>query len=218
MKLKMLLVANVGLSLALGAGFIGCKRQQQPVRFDTADSPIDMGGGSIYACSQAGWTTVHGQNYDYTAQSSNPDIDQIFTNGMINLSSPLPTTLPGWVIKFSNTDQVNSKKQGAVTISSDPDPACFSQAGCSNPGIGDHKTVYLGCRPQDCKWIQQNGQSLHFHDKTCDSPGHSGEDKRCDHLVDVTFQFQNQTVTADCAGGVCSIGIGAKIPTKCVPY
>jgi hypothetical protein len=213
MKLKMLLVASVGLSL--GAGFIGCKKQ--PVPFDTADSPIDMGGGSIYACSQAGWTKVNGQNYDYTGQSNNPDIDQISTSG-INLSSSLPTTLPGWVMTFSNRDQVNPKKQAAVTISSDPDPACFSQAGCSNPGIGDHKTVYLGCRPQDCKWIKQNNQSLHFHDKTCDSPGHSGEDNKCDYLVDVTFQFQNQTVTGTCAGGVCSIGIGAKMGTKCKPY
>lgn len=215
MKLKMLLVASVGLSL--GAGFIGCKQKQPPqVPFDTADSPIDMGGGSIYACSQAGWTPVSGQSYDYTGQSNNPDINQISTNGIINLSSPLPATLPGWVIQFSNTDQGGSRKQGAVTISSDP--ACVSQTGCSNPGIGDQKTVYLGCRRQDCKWISQNSQSLHFHDKTCDSPGHTGEDRRCDHLVGVTFQFQNQTVTGDCAGGVCSIGIGARLPTKCVPY
>jgi hypothetical protein len=218
MKLKMLLVASVGLSL--GAGFIGCKQKQPPPRvpFDTADSPIDMGGGSIFACAQTRWTPVSGQEYDYTGQSNNPDIDQIFTNGLINLSSPLPATLPGWVIQFSNTDQGSSKKKSAVTISSDPDPACFSPAGCSNPGIGDHKTVYLGCRHKDCQWIDYNTQSLHFHDKTCDSPGHTGEDKRCDHVVDVAFQFQNQTVTADCAGGVCSIGIGAKMTTKCVPY
>jgi hypothetical protein len=83
MKLKMLLVASVGLFL--GAGFIGCKKQPPPqVPFDTADSPIDMGGGSIYACSQSGWTAVTGQEYDYTGQSSKPDIDQIFTNGLIN--------------------------------------------------------------------------------------------------------------------------------------
>lgn len=230
MKLKMLRVASVSVSFVLGVGFIGCKQPPQqpppqptpkppPVKGFIADSPLDMGGGSIYACSQTGWTpAAHGQPYDYTGHSNSADINQISTEGVTNLSSTLPDTLPGWTIRFSNRDQTHPKKDNAVTISSDPSSACFSDAGCSSPGVGDNRTAYLGCRHSDCKWIKQNKQSWHFHDKTCDSPGHSGEDDTCDHAVLVTFQFQNQTVTGTCQNGKCVVHLGPGIGTTCAAY
>jgi len=185
-------------ALSGGGGFM---------QFDPADSPINMGGGSIFINAKNGWTRTPGQRYQYTAQSNN--IGTIATTGINGVATSL--TLQGFVVTVANRSRNNGRKVAAITVSSDPSPACFSAAGCRNPSIGDNQTVYISIRAGS-RWIE-NGPAarpnqVRFHDTECDSPSNNGENPQCDHLLDVTFQSQNRTISGACNGGTCKVGFG----------
>jgi hypothetical protein len=202
MKLKMLTVASVGLSFVIGGGLIGCK---QPVHvFDTADSPIDIAGGSIYASIKAGqqWTP---QGCDKKCTATSNHIDQIFTKGV----SGVPPTVPlpnGWVIKVSNKDKNSKEKLEAVKICSNPK--------CDGNDLGDGKTIYLETRGNS-RWTLNGANQLRFHDNDCDGDTGTSEDKDCDFLVKVRIEHPKGTTIWEgkCTDpvngdGHCEIGIG----------
>ena len=113
MKLTVPVLAGAGILLAVSC-LTGCKSnptpppiqspapppQPPPKKFaDPADTPINIGGDSIYGCFQNGWQKAPAnQPYDYTAKSGLSDTNQITTKNVAGIQPPL--TLDGWVIQL----------------------------------------------------------------------------------------------------------------------
>lgn len=206
MKLKMLLVASAGISFALGAGFIGCKQKQPPPEGFTADSPLDMGGGSIYGRVYNGqqWPATCNESKSCTMTSSS--IGQIVTTGVI-ATGTYPATPPaqpnGWVIKISNRYKNKTEKNDAVIICSTP--SCDG----NNPGDGH---IYLTTRA-DSRFTLYSATELRFHDNDCDGASGPSEDKDCDFFekVKIFHPAGTEVWKGKCNGGAegkCDVQIG----------
>jgi hypothetical protein len=207
MKLKMLRVASVSVAFVLGAGFFGCKKQQQPVGF-IADSPLDMGGGSIYGSVSNGqrWPASCDESKKCTMTSSN--LGQIVTTGVIPTGS-YPATPPaqpnGWVIKISNRHKDKSEKDDAVKI-------CSNQS-CDGNDLGDGRTIYLATRG-DSRFTLFSPTELRFHDNDCDGASGTSEDQACDFFekVKIFHPAGTEVWKGKCNGaageGHCDIKIG----------
>jgi hypothetical protein len=210
MKLKSRTVAGVFIVFVIGAGLTGCKSDAGGVRkFDTADSPINMGGGSIYANIKPGgiWNKVPGKkSKEYTTTSNN--IDLIFTDGVQNVTT-IPSQPNGWMITLSNTDENGTPKADAITICPEQD--------CKAGPLSGKKTIYLTTR-KDSRWtLNPRTNQLRFHDNECDGDDEDGtsEEPACDFLLTVTIKDSTGTTIAsgsckDSSGidGYCKIGIG----------
>jgi hypothetical protein len=203
MKVKILLVASAGMFFVISGGFTGCK---QPVQTFTADSPLDMGGGSIYADVKNGQTWPQGCDKKCTATSNN--IGLIFPAGVIPTASYPPTPpqpLNGWVMKISNRHKNQNEKNDAVRI-------CSNQS-CDGNDLGDGHTIYLETRG-DSRWTLHSATELRFHDNDCDGDTGTSEDKDCDFFEKVRIEHPEGTPVwvGKCKGSVgeghCSIGIG----------
>ncbi len=201
MKLQMLAVASAGVVLGIAAALI--VRHQNVLLFDTADSPIDIAGGSIRAYTDQTLVKVSDTEY-YATYAATTNLKQIHTSGIKGITSPV-TTQDGWVITISNKGKHGNEKEGAVTICSDE--SCSSS-------LDSNYRVYLFTRKTDTKWELVGTQELHFHDNECDQyPANSNEDKACDNLFRVKIESKNQpTANGECKrkniGGWCDIGIG----------
>jgi len=206
MKLKMLLVASAGMFFVIGGGFTGCKQQVKGT--DTVDSPLDMGGGSIYGEVRYGqqWSQNCDKNKKCTAKSNN--IGLIITKGVIPTASypPIPPQpLNGWVIKISNRHKDKTEKKNAVTV-------CSNQ-NCDGSDLGDGSTIYLETRG-DSSWTLTSATNLLFHDTECPVDPGQNDSKDCDFFVKVSIEHPKDTTVWEgkCQGsageGHCSVGIG----------
>jgi hypothetical protein len=209
MKMKMLLMASAGLSVALGAGFIGCKRQQPPpVKVFTADSPLDMGGGSIYGNLYNGQQWPNSCNESKSCTMTSSSIDQIVTIGVNPANSysvPPPPQPNGWVMKISNRHKDKTEKNDAVIICSNPN--------CDGNDLGDGHTIYLATRG-DSRFTLYSATQLRFHDNDCDGASGTSEDQDCDFFekVKIFHPAGTEVWKGKCQGprgeGYCDIQIG----------
>lgn len=199
MKLNVLVL--VGMGTLLAACLSGCKATPPPPpqpppapvkQFDPGDSPINIGGGSIFALNRAGgtWTPVPGTNGKVYSTTIATDATKISARGIAGIS--LSTTLSGYVIRISNKDRKHPEKVDAVRICSDP--------GCNQNPVTNN-TVYARVR-DDSAWTTSGNNELFFHDSTC-AAGDS-----CDVFVKVTIKGPTGTLSGDCDDNKCLIGIG----------
>src|SRR5260370_16586136 len=101
----------------VGSGAALSVRDKNVLLFESADSPIDIAGGSIRAYTDQ--TLVKGSDTEYYATyAATNNLKQIHTSGIKGITSPV-TTQDGWVITISNKGKHGNEKEGAVTICSD---------------------------------------------------------------------------------------------------
>lgn len=202
-KLKMMAVACAVMSFVFCTGVVGRVWGQ-----DISDSPINIGGGSIYGKlkdPKSGWTIDSAKKV--RAQSYN--IGTILTKDIENV--PKQVQVPnGWVIALSNKKkQDGSEHPNAVLICSD--------AKCKGKALDPNQTIYLRTR-SGSRWTVRGDGSLHFHDNDCDGVAGTTEDKACDYLVRVRIQSPKGKDVANgngiCIKGECQIGIGTPPPKR----
>ena len=98
-----------------------------------------------------------------------------------------PTFTHTWEIILSNRDHGKKEKDDAVTLTS---------SGTTQ--------IKIHLRP-DSIWLPATGATkLKFHDKDC---GAAGEDRRCDHLVHITFMTTAADGTTATTKGLCKTGL-----------
>jgi hypothetical protein len=204
MKLKMLSVASAGVYFAIGGGLLGCNSKQPPPPFvpTVVDSPINIGGGSIYVDYSKGTLQSFGQKTSTALVNYN--INQISIDGVDGVP-PTLTLSPGWVITLANKGMDGTRKQAAVTIC--PDQPCAGTA-------GNGHTVYLTAARSDTRWGNVDGR-LRFHDNACDGDSGDLEHPSCDFLLDVTIEspkgtplYSQKACRGSYGAGTCLIQIG----------
>jgi hypothetical protein len=202
MKLKMLSLVSAGVYFAIGVGVLGCNSKQQPL-IRPVDTPINIGGGSIYVDFSKGQPPSCRQE---TCTAITKNKNQISTEGVVG-APPTLTLAPGWIIYLANRGTAGNPKLAAVKVCSDP--ACSFAP-------GDPDKVYLIAARSDTRWGNVNGQ-MRFHDKECDGDSGNNEDGRCDFFLHVTIDNPRGTAVvrqAECrdstGAGHCGIGIGTQ--------
>jgi len=165
------------------------------------DSPINIGGGSIYGFLKppaTGWTIVSQNEVDAVGNN----IGVIRTTDVSGITSPVNVP-SGWVIRISNRKKADkSENPNAVKICSD--------IHCTGKSLDPTKAIYIHAR-KNSRWsISSPDGYLHFHDNDCDGATGSAENQPCDYLFKVRIQSPNghDVASGECTNGHCNIGIG----------
>ena len=154
-------------------------------------SPAEVVGGSIHVLAASGltWNEVNGNPLQYSLTV--PDqyqLNTISTSGVRGVKGPI-SVHDAWKVELASRNYTQ-----AVTICSESDPKCPLT---SQP---THQ-IYANLSSANLFWELASGTELHFHDKACDNPSATKENRTCDFLSNVTI---SDSTHPSLASGACS--------------
>ena len=203
MKLKRFAVGATILA-AVGIGVSGCQRggdKVEAIQFSAHDSPIDLGGGSIYGSvgrwNWNTWTQINDSKL-YGSRSSNSDYIKL--TGFSGLSSPSTIqNTGGWLITI-----ITKNSQG--NANSTPSISFCSNIGSSSPyclgtSLDGDRRVYVEITSATAKWDwiyePPYKHRVEFDDT---QSGCAGTESACDEIASITITTVNQISTAGTTG------------------
>jgi hypothetical protein len=206
MELRRLAVGATVLA-ALGVCVIGCQPSQQTFRapvFASHDSPIDVGGGSIYGsvgrANLNSWTSFNDFKL-YGSRSSNSDYIKVA--GFAGLSSPtIIQNTGGWLITIVTKDSGGAPlPQPSIAFCSNiPNTAPYS---CLGTSLNNDRGVYVAITSLTAKWdLKPDLPNVFKHKVMFDDvrPECSGTESACDEIYSITITTVNQLTTTGMSG------------------
>jgi hypothetical protein len=205
MKLRKLAVGATILS-AIGIGVLGCQSgggNVGAVQFSAHDSPIDLGGGSIYGSvgrwNWNAWTQINDSKL-YGSRSSNSDYIKL--TGFSGLSSPITIqNTKGWLIKIVTKDSNrNPLKTPSISFCSN---IASSSPYCLGTSLDGDRRVYVEITSSTAQWdlateLPWFKNRVEFDD--VQPPGCVGTESPCDEIASITITTVNQISTAGMTG------------------
>jgi hypothetical protein len=205
MKLKRFAVGATVLA-AVGIGVSGCQRggdKVEAIQFSAHDSPIDVGGGSIYGSvgrwNWNTWTQINDSKL-YGSRSSNSDYIKL--TGFSGLSSP--TTIQntkGWLITIITKDSLgNPLKTPSISFCSS---IGSSSPYCLGTSLDGDRRVYVEITSATAQWdptteLPWFKRRVEFDD--VQPPGCVGTESPCDEIASITITTVNKISTAGTTG------------------
>jgi hypothetical protein len=188
MKRRIVAVGTLLLA-AFGVGLTGCRTAEvrhDDVAFSGHDSPIDVGGGSIYGkvgfWNLNRWSEVHPSRL-YGSRSTNSDYIQLtgFTDPQNSANSPtLFENTGGWLITISSRNSDKSPHPKSIAFCTSVTPTLPHH--CTGDSLESDSVVYLEVTSSTATWdLKNNGwkEKLMFDDS---QPGCTGTESVCDQI------------------------------------
>lgn len=195
MKFRSLAVGVAALALAAIAGVVVLQMSQLPAdSFSGHDSPIDVGGGSIYGSvgrwNLNKWAEITGSKL-YGSRSSNSDYIKL--SGFSPISSPtVIQNTGGWLITIVTKDSQRNPLQ-TPSISFCSNLTSSAPYHCSGTSLNSDRRVYLEITSSTAQWDPKRElptfkERLYFDDH---QPGCAGTESACDEIASLTITTVN---------------------------
>jgi hypothetical protein len=213
MKLRRI-AGGAAILAAVGIGFVGCQSgpSKGVVQFSSHDSPIDVGGGSIYGSVRLWnlntWAEIQTSRL-YGSRSNNNDYVQL--TGFS--SSAIFQNTGGWLIT------VYTKMSDGTTKNPNPSIAFCSSANaaapyCNGNSLSD-KIVYVEITSKTAKWDWSRDWWKHRVEFEDTLSGCTGTESLCDQIDSITVTTVNPMPSLQVAAGTPSSGSYTYGPYTC---
>jgi hypothetical protein len=216
MKLKKFAVGAVILA-AVGIGVSGCQSgggqsgggKVGTIQFSSHDSPIDVGGGSIYgSVGRWNWNTWTEINTSKLYGSRSSNSDYIKLTGFSGLSSPITIqNTGGWLITIITKDSNhNPLKTPSISFCSNITSSTPQPYYCLGTNLDGDKKVYVEITSATAQWDWKYEPPYKHRVEFDDAQsGCAGTESACDEIASITITTVNQisaagmirTLTAD---------------------
>jgi hypothetical protein len=202
---------------AVGIGVSGCQSGGRvgDVQFSAHDSPIDLGGGSIYGSvgrfNFNTWTQVNPKLYG--SRSSNSDYIKL--TGFSGLSNPsIIQQTRGWLITITTKDgQGHPNSTPSISFCSNITSSPYH---CSGTALDGNTRVFVEITSATAQWDWIYEFPIKHRVEFDDAlPGCTGTESACDEIASITITTVSQISTAGMTGTPTADGRYAYGPYTC---